>query len=72
MGNVEGQRLGRRAAAGILHVVHFAGHGAARLARLQGHSGLALNLETSYYGFAGGGGGGAPFPGPMPMPPMPR
>src|SRR5664280_1573340 len=44
-GNVEGQRLRRRAAAGILHVVHLAGRGCERLACLQGHGGLALNLQ---------------------------
>src|SRR5579863_4521202 len=44
LGNVEGQRFRGSSAAGILHVVHFAGGRGERLAGLQGHSGLALRL----------------------------
>jgi hypothetical protein len=35
LGDVEREGLGRSAGAGVLHVVHFAGHGAERLARLE-------------------------------------
>jgi hypothetical protein len=45
LGNVEGQRLHRRAVAGVLHVVHFSGRGGERLTSLQVHSGLALHLQ---------------------------
>jgi hypothetical protein len=44
-GNVEGQRLHRRALAGVLHVVHFSGRGGERLTCLQVHSGLTLHLQ---------------------------
>jgi len=45
LGDVEGQGLRGRAAAGIFHVVHFASHGAERFACLQSLSSLALNLK---------------------------
>src|SRR6266576_2935798 len=45
LGNIEGHRRRRSAAAGILHVVHFAGDSGESLAGLQGHSGLALRLK---------------------------
>src|ERR1039458_1469175 len=45
LSNVEGQRLHRRALAGVLHVVHFSGRGGERLTSLQVHSGLTLHLQ---------------------------